>query len=280
MGNPASSSYQLFTEAVSRHEAEIDLGRAALLIAEPEYPGLDVDHYLRRIDTLAAKVMEAVDQGAEPPRITAALNHVLFVQEGYRGNEDEYYDPRNSFLNEVMERKLGIPISLSVLYMEIAKRAGLKILGVGFPGHFLVKYENESGETIIDPFHGGRVLSVEKLRRRLREMYGRRVAFRPEHVSTCAPHQILARMLHNLKAIYLQREDYLKAVGVVERLLILQPDAVMEIKDRGLLLLKLECFTQAEEDLQTYLRLAPKAEDAEQIHEQLIVLGKLVRQIQ
>ena len=258
---------------------EIDLGRAALAIAHAEHPELDIESYVARMDHLAAAVRDRAGGEADSYRLIAAMNYTLFNVEGFRGNRDDYYDPKNSFLNEVMERKQGIPITLSVLYMEVARRVGLNLCGVGFPGHFLVKHVGKEEEIVIDPFHRGEVRSIEELEDMLDEIYRGRIAFQPEFLFPVSKKQILRRILNNLKAIYLRQGDFPKSLSVVERLLILEPNSAQEMRDRGLLYLKLECFPQALEDLEAYLRLAPYADDAVEIREQTVSLKKLVTQI-
>ncbi len=270
--------HKIFREAVELPDDEIDLGRAALAIAQEEYPTIDIQTYLERLDQLAAVVRDRSSGENSPYRLIASLNYVLFTQEGYRGNHDDYYDPKNSFLNDVIERRIGIPIALSVLYMEVARRADLGLHGVGFPGHFLVKYAGDEGEIVpeivIDPFDKGEVRTTEELQEMLDRLYGGKVRLQPEFLSRLSNKQIIQRMLANLKAIYVREENFLKAVSVVERLVILDPASAQEIRDRGLLYLKLECFQQAVDDLETYLRLAPDNPDAEEVREQVVALKK------
>lgn len=273
LGTLVTDPYQAFRQAVDRPEVKIDLGRAALTIALPDYPNLDVAACLAQIDDLAVEVTERAGAGADVYHSLAALNHVLFTEHGFRGNREDYFDPRNSFLNEVLERKTGIPISLSVLYMEVAQRIGLTLAGVGFPGHFLVKYVCEGEEIVLDPFVGGEVKSRGDLNRMLRDLYGGKVAFDPEFLEPVSKKHILKRMLANLKSIYLKKNDLAKTLLVFDRLIILDPAAPEDFRDRGLLYLRLECFTQAREDLQTYLKLAPNAADAGVIREQVVSLG-------
>lgn len=269
-------TYRSFSRAVQCPDDEIDLGRAALAIAHSEHPDLNIESYLSRMDGLASAVENRAGGEADCYRLIAALNYTLFTVEGFRGNRDDYYDPKNSFLNEVMERKQGIPITLSVLYMEVARRVGLELEGVGFPGHFLVKHGGEEEEIIIDPFHRGEVRCTEELEEMLDELYRGKLAFRPEFLSPLSKKQILRRMLNNLKAIYLRQGDFLRGLSVVERLLILEPNSLSEIRDRGLLHLKLECFPQALQDLEAYLKVSAHADDAAEVRDQVVSLRKLV----
>jgi regulator of sirC expression with transglutaminase-like and TPR domain len=270
----ASDTHRTFARAVQCPEDEIDLGQAALSLAHWEYPDLDIESYVARMDRLAETVKDRAGEETNPYRLIASINYVLFNQEGFQGNREDYYDSKNSFLNEVMERKTGIPITLSVLYMEIARRVGLILHGVAFPGHFLIKYVGKEEEIIIDPFHAGEVRSVDELQDLLDEIYGGKVSFQAQFLSPVSKKQILKRMLNNLKAIYLHQGDLLRALSVVERLVVLEPNSPQEIRDRGLLYLKLECFPQALEDLEAYLRLAFHAEDAEEIREHVLSLKK------
>jgi regulator of sirC expression with transglutaminase-like and TPR domain len=275
----AEERHRIFRAAVELPDDEIDLGRAALAIAQEEYPTLDIQTYLGRLDQLAAVVRDRSAGENSPYRLIASLNYVLFTQEGYRGNRDDYYDPRNSFLNEVIERRIGIPIALSVLYMEVARRADLRLHGVGFPGHFLVKYTGDEGEIVVDPFDKGEVRTTEELQEMLDRLYGGKVRLQPEFLSRVSNRQIIQRILANLKAIYVREENFHKAVSVVERLVILDPVSADEIRDRGLLYLKLERFSEAVDDLETYLRLAPDAADAEEILEQVLALKERPAQV-
>jgi regulator of sirC expression with transglutaminase-like and TPR domain len=269
--------YKDFRQAVDRAETKIDLGRAALTIAASEYPSLDIDAYLSRIEELATAAEARLGGEADAYRSIAALNHVLFQERGFHGNREHYFDPKNSFLNEVLDRKTGIPISLSVLYMEVAQRIGLPLHGVGFPGHFLVKYLGGNQEIVLDPFNQGEILTEESLKNMLYRLYGGKIAFDPDLLESISKKQILRRMLNNLKIIYLRQNDLIKGLSVVERLVVLDPASGEDIRDRGLICLQLECFKQALEDLESYLHLAPHAKDAPAVRKQIAVL---TRQIQ
>jgi regulator of sirC expression with transglutaminase-like and TPR domain len=274
-----SDPYKEFRQAVDRMEADIDLGKAALTIATSDYPDLDINAYLSRIDGLATAVAARLGAEADVYRSIAALNFVLFEQQAFRGNREHYFDPRNSFLNEVLDRKTGIPISLSILYIEVAHRIGLSLQGVGFPGHFLVKYPGNNEEIVVDPFNRGEILSQQNLETMLYRLYGGKVVFEPHLLETISKKQILRRMLNNLKIIYLRQNDLIKGLSIVERLMVLDPGAGEDLRDRGLIYLQLECFKQALEDLESYLRLAPHAEDAPAIRQQVTVLTRQVAQI-
>jgi regulator of sirC expression with transglutaminase-like and TPR domain len=271
--------YKEFRQAVDRGEAKIELGRAALTMAAADYPDLDIDVYLAILDQLAADARARLDSETDVQRTVAVLNDVLFREHGFHGNRENYFDPRNSFLNEVLDRRTGIPISLSVLYMEVAQRIGLPLQGVGFPGHFLVKYASLNEEIVIDPFDRGEIRSRQNLQTMLNRLYGDRIGFDPDFLAAATKKQILRRMLNNLELIYLRQNDLTKGLSVVERLLVLDPASAQDIRDRGIIYLRLECFKQALEDLQRYLSLAPQAEDAEAIRDQIAALARQVAQI-
>jgi regulator of sirC expression with transglutaminase-like and TPR domain len=270
----AEDRYKIFRRAVDCPDDQIDLGRAALAVAADEYPELRMETYLTRLDQLAAAACDCSAGESNPYRLLASVNFVLFTREGYRGNRDDYYDPKNSFLNDVIDSRKGVPITLSVLYMEVARRVGLKLHGVGFPGQFLVKYLGNEEEIVIDPFDKGEVRGVEELQQMLDGLYDGKVAFQPEFLAPVSNRQIIQRMLNNLKTIYLNQENFLKALSVAERLVILDPTSAQEIRDRGLLYIECECFQQALEDLEDYLSLAPDANDADEVREQVGVLKK------
>jgi regulator of sirC expression with transglutaminase-like and TPR domain len=266
----AAGPYEEFRRAVAQPDDALELGRAALVIARAEYPNLDIAAYLARIDGLAAEVTKHLTgDESGPHRVIAALNYVLFQKYGYRGNRDDYFDARNSFLNEVIERRTGIPITLSVLYMEVAKRIGLPLLGVGFPGHFLVKYQDDQQEIVIDSFNGGDVKTADGLQQLLSATYGTTVALSPRLLEPVTKKQILRRMLNNLKFIYLRRRDFMKALAALDRMMIAEPNTPEDLRERGYVHRVLEYFPQARADFESYLRLAPEAPDASEIRDQL-----------
>jgi len=271
--------YKDFRQAVDREENRIDLGKAALTIAVSDYPNLDIAAYLSRIDALATTAAGRLGADADVYRSIATLNFVLFQEHGFCGNREDYFDPKNSFLNEVLDRKTGIPISLSVLYIEVAKRIGLSLQGVGFPGHFLVKYVGHEEEIVVDPFNQGEILSQQNLETMLQRLYGGKINFDPGLLEPISKKQILRRVLNNLKIIYLKQNNLIKGLSIVDRLMVLDPASGEDIRDRGLIYLQLECFKQALEDLESYLRLAPHAEDAQAIRRRVAALTRQVAQL-
>jgi regulator of sirC expression with transglutaminase-like and TPR domain len=268
-----------FSRVVNASDERVDLGRAALEIARDDYPDLDVSGYLRRIDQLAAHVGERLGNEKTVYHSIAALNSVIFQERGFRGNRDNYYDPKNSFLNEVIERRMGIPISLSVLYMEVAQRIGLPLQGVSFPGHFLVKYCDDREKIVIDPFNAGEIKSKESLGKLLENLYGGNVTLVDDFLEAVTKKQIIRRMLNNLKMIYLREKSLLKGLAVLQRLVILDPASAEDIRDRGAVYLKLECFQYALADFESYLRLVPNAKDADAVKEEIVGLSKQVQRI-
>ena len=271
----AADTYEEFRRAVERPEEALDLGRAALAIAASEYPRLDTTAYLARIDELAIAVTKHLTgDESGPHRSIAALNYVLFQKCAFRGNRDDYFDAKNSFLNEVIDRRIGIPITLSVLYMEVARRIGLPLLGVGFPGHFLVKYLDDREEIVIDPFNGGDIRTPDSLQQLLAGLYGKPVALSPQLLDPVTKRQILRRMLNNLKFIYLRQRDLVKALAALDRMTIAEPNLAEDLRERGQVYLALEYFPQAKTDFESYLRLAPDAPDAEKIRDQLVDLAR------
>ncbi len=274
MGNEISNMERL-KQLVDRPEEAIDLAEAALLIAQGEYPQLDIGAYLERLDHLAGKVRARLSPGAPPEKIVAAMNQRLFEEEGFAGNTGRYYDPRNSFLNDVLDRRIGIPISLSIVYMEVGRRLGLSLEGVSFPGHFLVKLELENGEVVLDPYSGGASLSERELGKRLRRFHGDLSGVSIDRFLTGASKkEILVRMLRNLKAIYLHREDFARALSEVQRILLIMPDLAEELRDRGLLYERLECAQSALQDYRRYLELEPNARDVRVIRSRIINIEK------
>ena len=277
-----------------------DLAIAALMIARIEYPKLDAGPYLDRLDALGHEAelrvaAASVVPGDAPPRVdpdgyarVMALNDYLFKELRFVGNEVQYEDPRNSFLNEVLDRRTGIPITLALLYMEVARRAGLHVEGINFPGHFLVRCRARRGslyseDLIIDAFHGGALLSEDACRELLHRHGGADEAFEAHLLGRATKQQILARMLLNLKRVYVHMHSFPQARDVTELLLAVDPSATNELRDRGLLAYHLKDFSAALRDLQAYLQLAPKTtlddeerDDHEQIWEHIKTLRRRV----
>jgi regulator of sirC expression with transglutaminase-like and TPR domain len=257
-----------FAELVAR--PVIPLAEAALAVAAEEYPALDAAGHLATLDGLAASVAARLSRPHTTADTLRALRTVLFEEAGFRGNAESYYDPRNSFLNEVLERRLGIPITLSIVYIEVARRVGLAVEGVGFPGHFLVRCDVGQRPVFIDPFHGGEVLPADDCLARLR---ARGLDVDPRHLEPVGPRAILSRLLHNLKRIYVEASDDVRALWVVDRLLVLSPEDAAERRDRGLVCARLGNTAAARRDLEAYLAVAPAADDRAEIEDLLRHIG-------
>lgn len=268
-----------FAELCRRPDAEIPLAEGALWIAAEARPGLDVARYLAELDALAARSRPALEGVASPGERVRRLNHALFSVEGFAGNEHEYDDPRNSYLDEVIERRTGLPITLSIVYVEIARRLGLEAAGVGFPGHFLARVEADGGaEVIVDPFFG-RILSERDCAGLLRHVAGAEVRFERRLLRPSSHREILARVLANLKHAHVGRRQHEAALACCERILLLVPDAALELRDRGLLYRQLECHRAALADLERFLALRPDHETAPAVRDLLPALREQARSV-
>jgi regulator of sirC expression with transglutaminase-like and TPR domain len=256
----ANARVPKFADIASLDDEASDLATAALAIAADEYPGLDLQHYLDRLEQIAIDARNASAGAVDPSGIMLAINSVLFFEYGYHGNRENYYDPRNSYLNEVIDRRTGIPITLSIIYMAVAQRVGLSLLGVGMPGHFLVKQAGPP-EIYADPFNGGRLIDAAGCAKLVEDVSGGRLDLRPEHLSAVSKKQILTRMLSNLLGIYSEGKDYARAVRAVDRTLLINPGQASYYRDRGLLLLAAGRERESIESLGRYLKLAPDARD-------------------
>jgi regulator of sirC expression with transglutaminase-like and TPR domain len=258
-------------------DERVDLMRAALTIAQTEYPDLDLDAYRGRVESLAQRVKQQVPSLGDPSDSIAALNQVLFDEEGFRGNAEDYYDPRNSFLNDVLDRKLGIPITLAVIYMEVARRVGLPLVGVGMPGHFLLKhYDIEGREILVDPFNRGGVLTAMDCQRRLDQIYGGQMPLQPEFLMAVSRRQVLVRMLNNLRSIYLSSRNFRKALPVVDLILAVYPRSPEDVKQRAMLRWSLGQSLGALADLEDYLKMSPDASDADEIRQTAATLRRMM----
>jgi regulator of sirC expression with transglutaminase-like and TPR domain len=268
-----SATLERFAELVTREQ--FGLAEACLLIAQDEYPGLDVAGCMAQLDAIAATIRGRLAADAPAEQKVTAINRHLFGELGFAGNVEAYYDPRNSYLNEVLERRIGIPITLAIVYLEVARRLGLPAQGVAFPGHFLVKVRLAGGALVLDPFGGGVPQSERELRDRLEQVLPKARAGRTElapYLEPATPREIVARVLRNLKSIYLQSGALEAALAVMQRMLLVVPESAEELRDRGLVYARLDCFRPAAADLQNYLRRRPDAPDAGEIHARLAEL--------
>ncbi len=253
--------------------SDIELLPAALAIAQDEYPSLDIEAVGRQVQGLAASLAASVGKDPGLTDKVQALNHFLFEEQGFAGNHAEFYDPRNSYLNDVMERRLGIPISLAVLQIECARALDLQLEGISFPGHFLVRVPMDDGILVMDPYHRGRSVGIEELKQRAQPHFGDRDIDDQQLLHMLSPasnRSIIGRMLRNLKGVYAEREQWDKALRCADRLITQELSAIEDVRDRGLFYLRLGLGPYAIDDLRQYLSRVPEAEDAEAVREALI----------
>jgi len=250
----------------------LDLVEASLVIAQEDHPGLDINHYLGQVDDWTGAVIERVEGSRDIERIVGAVNRILFEEEGFHGEDEDYYDPRSALLNETLDRHAGLPITLSILYIEISRRIGMDVCGVALPGRFLVKFSGDFGEIVVDPFDGGRVLSTLELQKLLDSIYGGGVRLREHHLRSFSRREILARELAQLKAAYLARHDIERAAASIDRLLILDDRDTSELRDRAALAMQLHAYNEAIGCLERYLSLVPHAGDSRRVREQILYL--------
>lgn len=263
-----------FYQEISQPDEQLDLAKAALYIAQEEYPHLDPAEYLNALDTMATEVQERLPVEPYPLRIIQSINHYLYDDLGFTGNTADYYDPRNSFLNEVIDRRTGIPITLSLVYLELARRIDFPMVGVGMPFHFLIRPAIAEMQIFVDAFNYGEVLFAEDCQEKLTPIFGKPVRLQPQLLEAVTPRHFLARMLTNLKVIYLKRQELEKALTAVERILLLFPGVPVELRARGLIYYQLGHWAAAGDDLETYLAQVPNAEDAPAIRRLLSEMGR------
>jgi regulator of sirC expression with transglutaminase-like and TPR domain len=225
-----------------------------------EYPDLEIEDYIKRISKIGYSLKESISDVKNPTYLISMLNEHLFKNLGFSGDDDDYYNPKNNFLNDVIDKKTGLPITLSILYCEIAKFIGLDLRIVGFPGHVLVKYNEEM---ILDPFYDGRVLDIEDLDEILDTNFDGEVEFRPEFLDEISTEQVLIRITRNLKNSYVQSFVYEKALRCVNMILELEPESSEEIRDKGILEERLLNYEKALLYLNKYLEMEPNAEDVD-----------------
>jgi regulator of sirC expression with transglutaminase-like and TPR domain len=274
---------EAFAELLDEKDKRIELARACLMIAQDAYPGLDVDRYLGEIERMAMRLRAATPQSASAEERVVALNQFLYEDMGFWGNTEDYYDPRNSYLNEVIDRKTGIPITLGVLYMELGRRVGLPLEGVSFPGHFLVRLQLRGGTLVLDPFAGGAPQSEDDLRKRIKRVIPDGVADNlpaselplDQFLEPATNRQILSRVLRNLKGIYREADKPQQMLDVLNRMLVITPGASAELRDRGLVYHRLECYRAALKDLSDYTQREPDAPDQDEVRAKVLELSAL-----
>lgn len=254
-----------FERFLTASEAESDIAEGALIIATDEYSKLEVEKYLSRLDAMAEYVRPQLPPDRNPEKTVGVLNRYLFGELGFAGNRENYYDPRNSYLNDVLDRRTGLPITLSVVYIALGRRLNLPINGVGLPGHFIVKWEDRNSRLLIDPFNRGEILDEAGVEARVQDTFHSQAQFQPEWLATVDGKYILIRLLNNLKAIFVQTQELTRAWQAVDKLLLLDPRSPENIRDMGLLSIHVKAFRQAAIYLEEYLLSHPDAADAEQL---------------
>ena len=276
-----NSNTDAFKTLLNQPDNDISLAKAALMIARLEYPELDIDDYLLKIQSIAEEINNRLPATANAAEILKQLNHVLFVEKGYEGNSTSYYDPRNSFLNDVIERKLGIPISLSILYIEIGNALGLPLSGIAFPGHFLVKLEISDGAIILDPYFGGISLNEEDIEERLLEYYGSKLnKSRAQGVLASSTNkEITLRIMRNLRNLYIQEGNWTKALPLANIMVEMDDDEADALKARAAIYDQQECHIPALADYSAYLKLSPNTPGNQFIRARVIDLAKSARKV-
>ena len=249
-----------FSSLTALPDKDIDLVGAALLIAGMSYPQLDETFYRRYLSELAGRLRNRLHETDRPTVMIEKLNRILFEEEGFRGNRRNYFDPDNSLINRVVDRKLGIPITLSLIYTEVGNQAGMNLFGISLPVHFIAALFHESGRILIDPFNQGEILSEEECRTMVRRRLSEESAFDTRQLNPARRKDILIRMLRNLKAIYLQTNNDMKAFQMLHWILILDPDSSTELRERGLFYEALGNMDRAARDLERYLEHSPGPE--------------------
>ena len=260
---------RLFAEMVNQVDEDIDLAKAALYIAGIEYRGLDVEHYVNTLDSLAEGAGEYV---VPEDDLGARVNHLsehLFLRQGFRGNEEDYYDPRNSYLNEVLDRRKGIPITLSLVYIEVARRLGMVFEGIGLPGHFVIRTGPPEQELYVDVFSKGEIMSRSDCEGIVRNLFHGRVPFQDEYLRPYTKREYLTRILTNLKHNHVRAEDYHRGISDADLIAVMNPSLGSNIKERATFHYSLKQYRHAIRDLELYLSTNPQAQDAEEVKRQI-----------
>lgn len=260
-----------FEKVAAASEGKIVLAEAALQIAVSEYPELDVPHYLSVLKDWSGQLKRELTKGPVHLQLDK-LNDWLFGIMNFSGDTENYYDPRNSFLNDVIDRRKGIPISLSVIYLELAWALGIDASGIGFPGHFLVRVMAEGKPLYIDTFHGGNIMTAEGCAAFLKELTEGELEFSDSFLTRVTKKDIIGRMLRNLKRIYLETSAYPKLIQVLDKLVLLYPESPEEVRDRGIIQYQLKAFRSSLHDFENFLSMAPESEDADMIHQYVEIL--------
>ncbi len=269
---------QRFVEIARRPDEQLDLVEGSLVIALEDDPSIDIDRYLERVGGWSGAVRERLEGSRDVDRIVDAINRLLFDEEGFHGEDEDYYDPRSALLSATLDKHAGLPISLSVLYIEISRRMGAEVAGVSLPGRFLVKFSGAFGIVVVDPFDGGRVLTTPELQKLLDDVYGGGVRLREHHLRSFSPKEILARELAHLKSAYLAQHDLARAAASIDRLLILDENDPFEVRDRATVAAQMHAYAEACRCLERYLALMPHADDHGRVREQIAWLRAWLQQ--
>jgi regulator of sirC expression with transglutaminase-like and TPR domain len=259
------SHRQRFQVELSRADEDINLALAAMLVAGEEYPQLPIDGYMARLDLLSEETLDRLNGETAPLLVLQELLNTLYLRHDYRGNRKAYYDPRNSFLNDVLDRGLGIPLTLGIILLEVGWRLGLPLEGVNFPGHFLVRYRGDAMDLLLDPYDGGALRFQDQAQELLDRIYGGMIRVHDSFLKTAPRREMIIRLLTNLKGLYLKAGDHDRALAAVERILLLSPIAPHETRDRGVILARMGRKDEALKQLEAYLNAVPEAADSERI---------------
>lgn len=259
---PTRSARQLFSDEIAKPDQDLDLARAALFVAREEYPQLPIDVYLARLDQIAEEVRGRLDNENAPIIVLQEMLNTVYDGRGFKGNRDAYYDPRNSFLNDVLDRRLGIPLTLGIVLLEVGWRLGLPLEGVNFPHHFLIRFNGDALRLLVDPYDGGELSFEDESQAILDRVYGGMVRIQDSFLKVAGKREMLVRLLTNLKGLYLNARDDDRAIAAVERILLMRPEAVVEHRTLGLLLSRTERKAEAAEHLRRYLDSDPGTADA------------------
>ena len=260
---------KLFSETVSEADEDVDLARAALYISGTEYPDLDVNRCLNMLDSFAEQARRHAGEGRDLRGTIQGLSESLCRDEGFHGNGEDYYDPRNSYLSDVLDRRTGIPITLSLVYMEVARRLGLVFEGVGLPGHFVIRTGPPEQELYVDAFNGGQIMSRNDCERTVQELFHGRVEFRDEYLRPYTKKELLVRILTNLKHTYARAQDYERAVSAADLTAMVDPSLGINLRERASFHLSLKQYRMAIADLESYLKAVGEADDAEEVRRQI-----------
>jgi regulator of sirC expression with transglutaminase-like and TPR domain len=267
-----------FLEIAHLPDELLDLVEASLVIAAEDRPTIEIDRYLGQVNRWSDAVRQRLEGSRDVERVVEAINRLLFQEEGFHGENGDYYDPSSALLSETLDRHAGLPMSLSILYIEMSRRIGADVSGVSLPGRFLVKFSGEFGQIVVDPFDGGRVLSKIELQKLLDDVYGGGVRLREHHLRSFNAKEILARELAHLKSAYLAQHDLAHAAASIDRLLILDANDAYELRDRAAVAMQMHAYLLAIECFERYLALMPHAEDTARVREQIAWLRAWLEQ--